>query len=142
MFTSCLMGLHFFLCLIHVSICQVWNLQSKLTNMQARLDEMELATQPKFIAQLETLMTNAFPAYNIPPSSNIMAPVNPSSPFDQQIQSQLTSQQQQLQHQQQFVQGSNNGINNNSDLQALEWELLYGRVAGVEPPLPHTHQRP
>jgi hypothetical protein len=59
---------------------------------------------------------------------------------DQQIQSQLTSQQQQLQHQQQFVQGSNNGIDNNSDLQALEWELLYGRVAGVEPPLPHTHQ--
>jgi hypothetical protein len=133
-------GNTFFLYLIHFSIYQVLNLQSELTNMQARLDEMELATQPTFVAQPETLMTNAFPGYNIPPSSNIMAVVDPSSLFDQQIQSQLTSQQQQLQHQQQFVQGSNNGIDNNNDLEALEWELLYGTVAGVEPPLSDTHQ--
>jgi hypothetical protein len=108
--------------------------------MQARLDEMELATQLTFVAQPETLMTNAFPTYNVPPSSNIMAAMDPSSPFDQQIQSQLTSQQQQLQHQQQFVQGSNNGIDNNNNLEAMEWELLYGTMAGVEPPLLHTHQ--
>jgi hypothetical protein len=93
-------GNTFFLCLIHVSICQVWNLQSKLTNMQAHLDNMELATQPTFVAQPETMMTNAFSDYNVPPSSNIMAVVGSSSLFDQQVQSQLTSQQQQLQHQQ------------------------------------------
>jgi hypothetical protein len=51
--------------------------------MQAHLDNMELATQPTFVAQPETMMTNAFSDYNVPPSSNIMAVVGSSSLFDQ-----------------------------------------------------------
>lgn len=112
---------------MHVTIHKVMTLRTELINMRTLLDNMTQPIQSALVAQPQTLVTGDFPLYNLPSSSNI-----------QQTEIQWAFQQEE--QQQQFVHGGGNVITNESDLQALAWELLNENMATNGPTPPQTQQ--